>query len=239
VSTNRITSWILDKLAPALAKLTPVLQTGPIPLAARRYVLEEERKAEHISIRQHPAMMIPALTSALGVLLGAAFATVTGLHDSTLILVVWMISVVMILRSLLVVMRWQVQYIVITAKTFILTAGVMTRAVTAIPLVNLSGMTLEMTPTGRLMGYAAFRLGADSPVQLVIDYVPYPEQLYLRIRNAIRAEQDKADAVSGPSPADREPPATPPDAQASQTSQASPDAPVAQSAQPGRTRPAS
>jgi hypothetical protein len=239
VSSLRITGWIAEKLSPYLDKLNPVEQTEDLPLAARRYVLEEERKAAHISIRQHPAIMIPALTSALGVLLGAAFATVTGLHDSTLILVVWMISVVMILRSLLVVMRWQFQYIVITTKTFILTAGVITRTVTAIPLVNLSGMTLEMTPTGRLMGYAAFRLGADSPVQLVIDYVPYPEQLYLRIRNAIRAEQDKADAASVPSPADREPPTTPPEAQAPQAPQASPAAPVAQSAQPGRTRPAS
>lgn len=208
MSENRVTRCIVGKLVAALDKLQPVKQTGDLP-GASRYLLHEELKAEHVSFRQHPAVMIPALTSALGVLLGAAFATVTGLHDSALIFVVWIISVFMLLRSLLVIMRWHVQYIVITEKTFILTAGIMTRTVTAIPLVNLSGMTLEMTPTGRLMGYAAFRLGADSPVQLVIDYVPYPEQLYRKIRDTIRADQDKADA------------------------------PVAQSAQPGRTSPAS
>ena len=155
-------------------------------------MLDEERAGQHTYLHQHPAIMTPALTSVAGVFLGAVIASVTGRHDSALVLVVWIIFAFMLMRALLVILRWSGQYIVITEKTFILTAGIMTRTVTAIPLVNLSGMTLERTPTGRLMGYAAFRLGADSPVQLVIDYVPYPEQLYRDIRSMIRAEQDKA-----------------------------------------------
>jgi Bacterial PH domain len=81
---------------------------------------------------------------------------------------------------------------VIADKTVILNAGAVTRTTTAFPLVNLTGMTLERTATGRLTGFGAFRLGANSPVQLVIDYVPYPEQLYLQIRERIRAELDEA-----------------------------------------------
>ena len=189
-------------------KLTPVPQTGNIPPAATRYVLEEERKSKTIPIpipigqqsvitvplyiHQHPAIMIPAVTSTFGVFVGAAIASVTGRHDPTLILIVWMIFGIMFLRSALVVMRWSVQYIVITPKTIILTAGFTTREVIAIPLADLTGMTFTRTPNGVLTGYAAFRLGANSPVQLVIDYVPYPEQLFLAIRNLIGAEQDEA-----------------------------------------------
>ena len=212
MSTHRIAPRIRARLSAVLSKtlsavrekLTPFRNEGNVPPVASRYVLEEERKNKTISIdqqsvitlplyiHQHPAIMIPAVTSTVGVLLGAAIASVTGRHDSTVILVVWMIFGIMFLRSVLVGMRWSVQYIVITSKTFILTAGFTTREVTAIPLVDLSGMTLARTSNGVMMGYAAFRLGSNSPVQLVIDYVPYPELLFLTIRNTIRAEQDKA-----------------------------------------------
>jgi membrane protein YdbS with pleckstrin-like domain len=180
------------RLSATLGKLTPVLRAGELPPAANRFLLDEERDGEHTFVHQHPAMVIPALTSVLGVLLGATIASVTARQGSAAVVIVWLVFSFMVVRSVVVILRWSQQYIVITAKTFILTSGILTRTVTAIPLVNLSGMTLERSPTGRLMGYAAFRLGADSPVQLVIDYVPYPEQLYLQIRSMIRTEQDKS-----------------------------------------------
>lgn len=181
------------KLSRFLTKrLSPVLHSDDPPPAAARYLLKGEDNGEVLFIRQHPAIMAPALALALGALLGTAIATGLSRSDPTFILVLWIIFACLLMRSLLVILRWTVQYIVITDKTVILTAGIITRTTTALPLVNLSGMTLERTATGRLAGFAAFRLGANSPVQLVIDYLPYPEQLYLQIRDRIRAAQDEA-----------------------------------------------
>jgi len=44
-----------------------------------------------------------------------------------------------------------------------------------------------------LMGYGAFRIGSDSSDQLIINYVPSPDYIYLQIRNAIHAEEEQSD----------------------------------------------
>ena len=44
----------------------------------------------------------------------------------------------------------------------------------------------------RVVGLAASGDEALALADALIEYVPYPEQLYLQIRNMIRAEQDKA-----------------------------------------------
>ena len=38
---------------------------------------------------------------------------------------------------------------------------------------------------GRIFGYGAFRIGPDGPDQLVVDYIPYPEQLYLEVHGIL------------------------------------------------------
>lgn len=188
----RAVSRAVEKVSEFLTKqLSPEPHKDNPPPAVARFLLVGEGKRELVFIRQHPAIMVPALASASGALLGTVIASALSRGDQPFILVLWIIFAFLLMRSLLVILRWMVQYIVITDKTVILTAGAVTRTTTAFPLVNLTGMTLERTATGRLTGFGAFRLGANSPVQLVIDYVPYPEQLYLQIRDRIRAEQDE------------------------------------------------
>jgi hypothetical protein len=136
--------------------------------------------------------MAPSAASALGVFVAATFATLTSGRDRAVVVVVWLVFIFMAARFAFVVFNWLMQYIVITERTFVLTAGITTRTVTALPLTSLSGMTLERSGRGRLIGFGTFRLGSDGPGQLIIDYVPYPEQLYLEIRNLIRAEEDNA-----------------------------------------------
>lgn len=192
MSEPRTASRAGARLSRFLTKqLSPVPHSNNPPPAVARYLLVDEGQRGLTFIRQHPAVMAPALASVLGALLATVIATATS-NDPAFSLVLWIIFVFLLMRSLLVILRWADQYIVIADQNVILTTGFMTRRTTALPLVNLSGMTLERTATGRLTGFGAFRLGADSPVQLVIDYVPYPEQLYLEIRDLIRAEQDKA-----------------------------------------------
>jgi hypothetical protein len=161
-----------------------------VPLAAARYLLPDENAATFV--RQHPAIMAPSAAAAVGVFAAATFATVTSGRDRALVVVVWLVFLFMAARFWFVVFNWLSQYIVITERTFVLIAGITTRTVTALPMTSLSGMTLERSSRGRLIGFGAFRLGSDGPGQLIIDYVPYPEQLYLEIRNIIRAAEDNA-----------------------------------------------
>jgi len=162
------------------------------PAAVMKYLPDGE-SGSLVVIRQHPVMLAPASALVTGVLLAAATVSRTGYVSPTLVLLVWLIWAFFLARAVVVVTNWLSQYIAVTEKHFLLTAGLMTRTVTVIKLTDLSGLTLERSPHGRLMGYGTFRIGSDSAGQLVIDYVPYAEQFYLELREKIdAAEQDAA-----------------------------------------------
>ena len=54
---------------------------------------------------------------------------------------------------------------------------------------ELGNVSLRRTVVGRLMGYGSIIIGADARTGSVIDFVPYPEQIYLEICDTI----DRAD----------------------------------------------
>lgn len=171
----------------------PGAGAGVVPAAVNRYLLPGEGWRNGVTtVRQHPVMLAPASASVVGVLLAGIIAGRTSHGNPALILVVWIIFAFLLLRLVMVVTNWSAQYIAITETTFLLTSGLMTRTIISIPLTDLSGMTLERSTAGRLMGYGAFRIGSDSLGQLIINYVPYPEGLYLNIKNLIHTTEEEA-----------------------------------------------
>ena len=71
----------------------------------------------------------------------------------------------------------------VTDKRMVVIGGLASRTVAAIPWEKVTGLTLQRTALGRLLGYGT--LIVDSPGRRQafrkIRYVPYPEQLYLEI----------------------------------------------------------
>ena len=83
---------------------------------------------------------------------------------------------------LLALVDWAVDYFVVTSHRFILTSGLFNRKVAMMPLVKVTDMTFQRSFLGRILGYGTFILesaGQDQALSTV-DYIPYPEQLYLR-----------------------------------------------------------
>jgi hypothetical protein len=167
----------------------PAVTARTIPVSVSRYLLPEDEL--QITIRQHPVLFAPPVATAAGVLLGTAADTMTGGISPALLLILWLITAFLAAWACWVIARWLGQYVVVTTKNITLIAGAATRTVTILPMSDLAGMTLERSPGGRLMGYGALRFGGDSSGQLLINYVPYPEQLYLEIRQLARAAEEQ------------------------------------------------
>ena len=166
-----------------------------IPAHAARYLLPHEQQV--ITVRQHPAKLLPALTMAAGGLLAAV--AVNGIAGSVQNArpVVWLLAGFLLLRALVDVMAWSAQYIIITERRLILSSGLLGRKVTVIPLPTLQNLAFTRSTGGQVLGYGAFTFEANGQAVAVIDYIPYPEQLYLEIYRLLYPE-DEADSGDEP-----------------------------------------
>jgi uncharacterized membrane protein YdbT with pleckstrin-like domain len=150
------------------------------PVAINKYLLP--REVQVATVRQHPAVLIPAGAQALGGLLVAALLTATVLHG-IIAGVVWIACGVLLLRLLWKILNWSVDYFVVTTERLLLTTGFLTRRVAMMPLTKVTDMSFRRTFPGRLLGYGEFIVESAGQDQALrnVEYIPYPEQLYLLV----------------------------------------------------------
>jgi hypothetical protein len=165
------------------------------PGIAMRYLLPFERQV--ITLRQHPAKLLPDVAMVVGGLLAAIAVSVISQAPQSAYLVVWALELFLILRLIWRAASWAVQYLVVTQRRLILTSGVLGRKVTALPLAALQNLAFSRSAGGRLLGYGAFTFEADGQARAIIDYIPYPEQIYLEIYHLLEPGEAGEDADSG------------------------------------------
>ncbi len=150
---------------------------GGIPLFVNKYLLPDEELI--IVLKQHPGLLVPSLSAATGGLLAAIIVSVISGGTGIVKLVVWSLTTLLILRLMLAVYSWSVQVMVLTTRRFILISGIANRRVAYTQLPDLKKITFERSIAGRILGYGAYKIGPDGAGQLIIDYVPFSEQLIL------------------------------------------------------------
>ena len=72
-----------------------------------------------------------------------------------------------------------------------LIGGLLRRTAAATPLDQVTGLTLQRTVAGRLLGYGTLIVISPSRRQAFrkVRYLPYPQQLYLEISGRLRPEE--------------------------------------------------
>ena len=152
------------------------------PAEVNKYLLPHEQQV--ITVRRHPAVLIGPISITLAGLIVAAILSDTLLrHQSTAMALVWIIWGFLFVRLLWKAATWAVDYFVVTSQRMILTSGLLTRKVAMMPLVKVTDMSFRRSLLGRLQGYGEFVLesaGQDQALRTV-EFIPYPEQLYLEV----------------------------------------------------------
>jgi uncharacterized membrane protein YdbT with pleckstrin-like domain len=173
-------------------RLVPSSDT--VPTSVNKYLLPHERQV--ITVRQHPAVLIRRIVEALVGLALAGFLSNTVAHsNSYAILVIWGLWAVLLVRLIMKVFEWSVNYFVVTSQRMLLASGIITRKVNMMPLAKVTDMSFQRSTLGRLLGYGQFILesaGQDQALRIV-DYLPYPEQLYLEVCGLIFKGKDEDD----------------------------------------------
>ena len=112
--------------------------------------------------------------------------------NSTAILVIWLLWVLVVLWLGYKIFDWTKTYFVVTSQRLVLSTGVFTHNVNMMPLTKVTDMSFQRTWTGRLLGYGEFIVESAGQDQALsnVKFLPYPEQLYLEVCGLIFKEKD-------------------------------------------------
>jgi hypothetical protein len=149
-----------------------------VPASVYKYLLPHEECV--VIVRQHPGMLIPAASTAVGASLASLAVSIVHSGPVAAKYIVWFVTLFLILRFLDSLRRWATSYIVVTNFRFMLISS----KIAASPLADLRILVIETSGFGKL-GYGAFRIGPDGPNQLVIDYIPNPDKIQFQVNDLL------------------------------------------------------
>ncbi|MFC7327979.1 PH domain-containing protein [Marinactinospora rubrisoli] len=152
------------------------------PASVNRYLLPHEQQV--ITIRRHPAILLGPVGLVLGSLIFAGILSNTTIAaNATALAVIWWVWLLVLVWFVWRVAEWSVDYFVITSARLLATNGLITRQVNMMPLGKVTDMRFERSLMGRLLGYGTFVMESAGQDQALsrINFVPYPEQLYLEV----------------------------------------------------------
>jgi uncharacterized membrane protein YdbT with pleckstrin-like domain len=167
--------------------------TDTVPASVNRYLLPHERQV--ISVHEHPAVLIGPIALVLLGLAIAGFVSNSGVThgNSTAILIIWGLWVLLLLWLILKIWAWSVDYFVVTSHRLLLAQGVIVRKVGMLPLAKVTDMSFQRTTIGRVLGYGEFIVESAGQDQALrnVKFIPYPEQLYLEVCGLIFKDEEQ------------------------------------------------
>lgn len=167
--------------------------TDTVPASVNRYLLPHERQV--ISVHEHPAVLIGPIALVLLGLAIAGFVSNSGVTqgNSTAILIIWGLWVLLLLWLGVKIWDWAVNYFVVTSHRLILAQGVIVRKVGMLPLSKVTDMSFQRSTIGRILGYGEFIVESAGQDQALrnVKFIPYPEQLYLEVCGLIFKDEEQ------------------------------------------------
>jgi len=155
--------------------------------------LPHERQV--ITVHKHPAVLIgPIALVLLGLAIAAWLSNSVAHGNGTALLVIWILWGVLLIRLVIKVFEWSVDYFVVTSQRFVLTTGLLVHKVNMMPLTKVTDMSFQRSTMGRLLGYGEFILESAGQDQALrhVDHIPYPEQLYLEVCGLIFKDKEES-----------------------------------------------
>jgi hypothetical protein len=173
-----------------MRQVTLVLD-GPPPTSVNKCLLLDEQSV--ITVRMHPAALAGPFILACGGLVAARKLTSRSARPD----IIWGAYLLLPLYFLGRLAAWPVTYLAVTERRMVLIGGLASRTTAAMPLDKVTGLTLQRTVLGRLLGYGSLIVTSANQRQAFrkVRYVPYPEQLYLEI-SALLWPKEPGETVS-------------------------------------------
>lgn len=165
------------------------------PASVNRYLLPHEHQV--IMVRRHPAVLLRPVAEIVGglILAGVLSKWLSGSGGGQALVLIWWAWLLLLIRFVWKVAEWSVDYFVVTSSRMLLTTGLIVRKVAMMPLSKVTDMSFQRSLLGRMLGYGEFVMesaGQDQALRTV-NYIPYPETLYLEVCQMIFPGKDSDD----------------------------------------------
>ena len=167
--------------------------TDTVPASVNRYLLPHERQV--ISVHQHPAVLIkPIFWVLLGLAIAGFLSNALANGNGTVILIIWILWLIPLAWLIWRIIDWVLTYFVITSQRLLLARGFPTRRVDMMPLTKVTDMSFNRSAKGQLLGFGEFVVESAGQDQALrhIEYLPYPEQLYLEVCGLIFKDKEES-----------------------------------------------
>jgi hypothetical protein len=166
----------------------PYLRSERIPSAVTPYLLPQERFA--ITVRLHPSILFwPVLAVLAACAVGSTVTVFTGI-GGTILVTVWGVAAIACLLLVVRVWAWLEGYLVLTRQRVVLIHGIIKLRMVSIPAREIRDVSLSRTIPGHVLGYGLLTLTPvrEGHAMPVINYIPYPDQLYVEARDLYFSE---------------------------------------------------
>jgi hypothetical protein len=169
-------------------RLTP--KTDTVPASINKYLLPHERQV--ITVKYHPAIVIPPAATATGGLFAAVAVNPLVKNSPALKLTIWLLAGLLCLRFISACINWSARWFIVTSQRILLVSGALSTRVRNIPLEDIKHMTFRRSRGSRTLGYGAFILDTGGSPYIIVDYIPYPEQLYLEVTGLVFRDREES-----------------------------------------------
>ena len=164
-----------------------------VPATVERYLLPQETQV--VTVRYHPASLIPTVLAVLAALTAASTITTLTGAGGTLLVAVWAVAVLTCLWLAVRAWAWLDAYLVMTRDRVMIIPGITKHRLVIIPAREITDINLHRSLPGRLLGYGQIELTPareDHEVR-TIRYVPYPWQVFREARGVYLGEDQASD----------------------------------------------
>jgi len=168
-------------------RLTP--NTDTVPASVNRYLLPHERQV--ITVKRHPAIIFPPATTAMGGLFVAVAVNPLVKDSAPLKLTIWLLAGFLCLRFISACINWSTGWFVVTSQRILLISGALDRRVRNMPLEDVRHLTFRRSRGGHAFGYGTFIFDIGGSPRIRIEYIPYPEQLYLEVNGLVFRDREE------------------------------------------------
>lgn len=148
-----------------------------------------------VSIRRHPVVLIPSAAAATGGLFAAVAIIPLFKGSGYLELAIWLLVGFLFVQFISACINWSTSFLVVTSLRVLLTPGVRGGAgIKGLPLGGIREMRFQRSLGGRMYGYGMFILESNDRPYMIVDYIPYPEQVYLEVQGLVfKDKQESSD----------------------------------------------